>query len=300
MNGKIQSLFRSLPQPIKKIAKAILSPRYYFKILANDVKALLGITSYASKVIFVAGYPKSGTTWVENFISNIPGYNPRVLAGSKKIIRQHNLPADAFSEIPKYGYSAIKTHITPSSQNVDILVKSGIHKVIVMYRDPRDIIVSNYYHVLKDNPWMVGDPEYANYNAMTKQDALSHSMNLIVDDYCSWVRGWREVAKSNSEIECLFVRYEDLRNNRKDVFKNIVSFYGIHLSEEQFVGVMQASENKPGYLSLTGREPGTRSTKRKGASGDWKKELNSQQQEFIKEKAGQFLVELGYESGHEW
>lgn len=296
MNGKIQWLSRSLPQPIKIVAKAILSPRYYFKILSNDVKALLGITSYPTKVIFVAGYPKSGTTWVENFISNIPGYNPRVLAGSREIIRQHNLPADAFSAIPRYAYSAIKTHITPSSQNIDILVKNGIHKVIVMYRDPRDIIVSNYYHVLKDNPWMVNGPEYANYNAMTKQDALSHSMNLIVDDYCSWVRGWMEVAKLTSGIECFFVRYEDLRNNRKDIFKNILSFFGIRLSEEQFVSVIQASENKSGY----GREPGTRSTKRKGASGDWKKELSRQQQEVIKEKAGQFLVELGYESGLDW
>lgn len=296
MNGKIQWLSRSLPQPIKKIAKVILSPCYHFKILVNDVKALLGIMSYPTKVIFVAGYPKSGTTWVENFISNIPGYNPRVLAGSREIIRQHNLPADAFSAIPRYGYSAIKTHITPSTQNIDVLIKNGIQKVIVMYRDPRDIIVSNYYHVLKDNPWMVEDPEYANYNAMTKQDALSHSMNLIVDDYCSWVRGWMEVAKSNSGIECFFVRYEDLRKNRKDVFKAILSFFGIFLSEEQFAGVMQASGNKSGY----GKEPGMRSTKRKGASGDWKKELNRQQQEIIKEKAGQFLVELGYESGLEW
>lgn len=299
MNGTIQWLSRSLPQPIKNIAKAILSPRYHFKILVNDVKAMLGITSYPSKVIFVAGYPKSGTTWVENFISNIPGYNPRVLSGSREIIRQHNLPADAFSGIPRYGYSAIKTHITPSPQNIDILVRNGINKVIVMYRDPRDIIVSNYYHVLKDNPWMVGDPEYADYNAMAKQEAISHSMNLIVDDYCSWVRGWMEVAKSNSGIECFIIRYEDLRINRKDVFKNILSFFSICLNEEQFAGAMQAAEDKPGDMP-TGREPGTRSTKRKGGSGDWKKELNKQQQEIVKDKAGQFLVELGYESGLEW
>lgn len=300
MNDKIQWLSKILPKPIKVIAKAILSPRYYFKILANDVKALLGITSYACKVIFVAGYPKSGTTWVENFISNIPGYNPRVLSGSREIIRQHNLPADAFSAIPKYGYSAIKTHITPSSKNIDTLVKNGICKVIVMYRDPRDIIVSNYYYVLKNNPWAVGDPEYANYNAMTKQDALSHSMNLIVDDYCSWVGGWMEVAKSNKEIECLFVRYEDLRNNRKNIFENILSFFGIRLSEEQFFGVMQASENRLGYLGGAGREPGTRSTMRTGVSGEWRQELNRQQQEFIKERSGRFLVELGYESDLEW
>lgn len=296
MNGKIQWLSRNLPRPVKTVAKAILSPRYYFKILVNDVKALMGIISYPSKVIFVAGYPKSGTTWVENFISNIPGYNPRILAGSVEIIRQHNLPPDAFSAIPKYGYSAIKTHVTPSSQNIDILVRNGIHKVIVMYRDPRDIIVSNYYHVMKDNPWRVGDPEYANYNAMTKQEALSHSMNLILDDYCSWVGGWMEVAKSNSGIECFFVRYEDLRNHRTEVFKNILSFFGIRLSDEQFAGVMQAGENTSG----SGREPGMRSTKRAGASGDWKQELNSQQREIIREKAGPFLVELGYESGLEW
>ena len=68
-------------------------------------------------ILFVAGYPKSGTTWVENFISNIPGYNPRELNGDPEIIRLQNLPDDAFKWFPKSGYSSIKTHTNPNENN---------------------------------------------------------------------------------------------------------------------------------------------------------------------------------------
>jgi len=62
----------------------------------NDIRAFFGHVPGKSRIIFVAGYPKSGTTWVENFISSIPEYNPRVLAGSGEMIWYHTLPADTF------------------------------------------------------------------------------------------------------------------------------------------------------------------------------------------------------------
>lgn len=298
MNEATRSLASRLPRPVKRVAKAILFPRYHFRIFLNDMKALLRITSYATHVLFVAGYPKSGTTWVENFISHIPGYNPRILAGSREIIRQHELPVDAFSSFPKYGYSAVKTHINPSARNIDVLLKNGIRKVLVMYRDPRDIIVSNYYYVLKNNPWRRGDSEYADYAAMSKQEGLSHSMELILDDYCAWVEGWMNTAKSHPEIQCLFVRYEDLRARPESVFADILAFYEIALSASQFSSVMLACN--PSSVASICKEPGRRSTKRKGASGDWRTELDEQQQQYIKQKAGKCLIDLGYEQDSGW
>jgi hypothetical protein len=131
-----------LPYPIKIIIKVVLSPKYFFRIFINDFRAYFGKSPCCTKMIFVARYPKSGTTWVENFISNIPGYNPRILNGPREVLRHHNLPVDAFKKIPHYGYSAIKTHIAPSSQNIEILVNNEVNRVVVIYRDPRDIAVS--------------------------------------------------------------------------------------------------------------------------------------------------------------
>ena len=236
---------------------------------------------------------------MENFISHIPGYNPRILGGSKDIIRQHNLPSEAFKTIPSYSYSAIKTHITPDERNIDVLRANGILKVLVMYRDPRDIIVSNYYHVLKDNPWMPDDPAYADYTEMSKEEALSHSMWLIVNDFCSWVEGWRRVPERYPGMQCLFVTYEELRTDPGQVFRNILTFFRIDMDDAVLEAVMRTSDTEPSSQP-TGIEPGKRSTRRKGVIGGWREELSDQQKHYIKQQAGQYLVQLGYERNLEW
>lgn len=299
MNMLVQWLSDFLPWQIKAPLKFIFSPIYYLKIASNDLRAYLGLTTYPIKTIFVAGYPKSGTTWVENFISSIPGYSPRILRGSRKILRRHDLPEDAFVGFPRRAYSAIKTHTAPKRSNIEILIKNGINKVVVMYRDPRDIIVSNYYHVLKDNPWKSDEIEFADYTKMKKDDALTHSTHLIIEDFCAWVEGWRAAAQLNHNIECFFIQYEDLIANPKKVFTNLLVFYSLNLPEEQITDLINKSGAIPSNKPLR-REPGKRSTRRKGGSGDWAFELNQCHKDIIKQKAGQVMIDLGYENGNAW
>lgn len=292
-----------LPYPIKTLIKIILSPLYSLRIFFNDLYAYFGKNHGGSRVIFVAGYPKSGTTWVEKFVSNIPGYSPRILNGSREILRHHNLPEEAFKKIPHYAYSAIKTHITPSSQNIEILIKNGIKRVIVMYRDPRDIAVSQYYHVLKNNPWKPDDPFYCDYNKINKNDAMSHSIKMVLFDYLSWVCGWVEVSENNIELECLVISYEDLQRDPKNTFRSILNFYGIKLDEKIFEVTMMAADSRKGknlFNYFSSKQPGITSTKRNGRIGEWKDELNMSHKKMFKENIGDLLIELGYESDLNW
>ena len=289
-----------LPYSVKKLGRVILSPRYHLRILMNDAKALAGFFSYPSKVIFVAGLPKSGTTWLENYISHIPGYNPRVLFGSRDLLTLNRLPGNAFSKIPKYGYSAIKTHILPTGENADVLVENNVTKIIIMYRDLRDVAVSLYYF-LRDNPWEQSDDQ-ADYQGMGKEQGLSHIVNEVTDSYASWVIGWMEVAKTRKDIEFKFIKYEDLLSDSIGVFQSVLSFYDIRISDEEFDSVMSAihdDRNRKKSKSLL-YLPGNRTTKRKGIAGEWKKELNGEQKKIFREKVGALLVELGYENDLNW
>jgi hypothetical protein len=64
--------------------------------------------------------------------------------------------------------------------------------------------------------------------------------------------------------------------------------------------VMIASENIPKKTFFASAMPGLKSTKRKGVIGEWRHELNIEQQEMIKDKVGKLLVELGYEHDLQW
>jgi len=283
----------------KSLVKVVLYPRYQFRILLNDLKSYFGISPGKEKTIFIAGYPKSGTTWMENFTSNIPGYNPRVLHGSREILRNHNLPIDAFSKIRAYQYSSIKTHISAREENLEILVKNNIKKIIVMYRDPRDIVISNYNYVLKNNPWDSKSDFYKDYNKISKEDAIMHSIEMT-GDFSSWVDGWINTSICNKNIDCLIIKYEELRNDPKGVYKKVLSFYGIKLNEKQFNKLILACNKTSNKAWLPQSLPGTRSTLYIGVSGGWKKSLNIEHKRKIKKIMGKSIVKLGYESNLKW
>jgi sulfotransferase 6B1 len=292
-------LSRYLPRWVKILIKFFLSPRYYCKIAINDLMAYFGSIPGEVKVIFVAGYPKSGTTWVENFVSSIPGYSPRVLGGDREVIRHHELPDDAFTHLPSYAYSSIKTHINPSAQSVKVLRSAGISKILVMYRDPRDVIVSHYYHLLKDNPWQKGDPFYRDYSKLSRHEALMHSIEMTANDYLAWVKGWLDIA-NKQQLTCMFLQYEALRSDPLSSFHDICTHFGIIMTDKQIQSATDAvSGGRQKRLSFAVL-PGQRSTLRSGSIGKWRDELDAEHVTVLKDRIGELLVELGYELDLEW
>lgn len=169
-----------------------------------------------------------------------------------------------------------------------------------MYRDLRDVAVSMYYHNLKTPSWKPGDYYYANYKTMAKEDALSHSVNAVLDYYIPWIVGWRKVAAERKDIECKIVRYEDLLISPSEIFHSILHFFEVNINESEFASIMHSvdavEQKSDSFLML----PGQKSTKRKGLIGEWKNELNSEQKRLMKEAAGELLVELEYEKNLDW
>ena len=73
----------------------------------------------------------------------------------KLINPRRSMPKEAFNDFLKYSFSYVKTHVSPDSKNIEILLNKGIKKILLVYRDPRDprdIAISQYYHIYKNNP----------------------------------------------------------------------------------------------------------------------------------------------------
>lgn len=160
--------------------------------------------------------------------------------------------------------------------------------------------MSNYYHILKNNPWKSSDPFYADYNQISKEDGLSHALNVTLDDYISWVGGWKMVARDRQDINCMLLKYEDLLDNPVDIFKDILLYFNINLNDRQINTTILESSGKLRKSYAISLMPGEKSTKRKGVIGEWKRELNKNQKELFRKKAGLLLIELGYEDNLNW
>ena len=291
----IRSLLNKFIFLIKLAIRIALRPLSYIKYAKNDLLSFLGIRFGDTNIVFIAGFPKSGTTWVTNFVTRIPGYNLRQFSGDPEVIRHHNVPDDAFKWFSKSGYSILKTHINPNNRNLSILKKANVKKILVMYRDPRDVAVSNYYHVLKSNPWKKSDKFYLDYKNVSKLEGLSHSLDLVIKSFSPWVNGWFDLAKKTKDMDFYFLSYEELRTNKEDTFANLMKFFGINLTELEIKNILKVISKHPKHFNPSRLNLyGFSSTFRQGKIGSWESEFDNSLKSIANENLNQILTELGY------
>ena len=246
--------------------------------------------NYPYKIIFIAGLPKSGTTWVENFISRVPGYTPRTLTGDRGYINNHGIPMDGFQNFPENEYSCIKTHAEPTSKNLEALKANGVEKVIVQYRDPRDVAISRYHHILK-NPKQPHEINYADYSNMSFDDGLSHSIEVIKEEYIPWIQNWINIIKEEPSKYCI-IKYEDLYDNPVDSFIKVSNFYKLNLTPEQIKTILEDLEFMKNKFNISSKA-GQKSTFRKGGYNNWKSVFSQTHLDSFSEKKA-LLEEIGY------
>lgn len=289
----IEAWFSNMRFFLKIPIKIAQRPFYYGVFFINDLLSFFGFSWGESKILFIAGFPKSGTTWVENFFARIPGYNPRQLGGDSKVIQQHDLPDDAFKWSPKLGYSSIKTHINPNKPNLAILRKANVKKILVMYRDPRDIVVSNYYHVLQHNP-VESDRFQSNYKNIPKVSGLAHSLEWVIEIFPPWINGWFDLAENTKDIDFYFLSYEDLRSNEEDVFASLIQFFGVSLTMVEVKNILNKISKHPKNFNPVRGHTAYKSTFRRGLVGSWELEFDDNLKVVANKKLNQILKQLGY------
>lgn len=166
-----------------------------------------------SSGIWITGLAKSGTSLVENVVSEF-GY----LDGARSVLRrrvkypgmENGLVSGTFFK--SFGHNMLtyrKTH-TPYDKSIEDLI--GTIVPIVMIRDIRDALVSRYYHILSDpNHWdyqrLMGIPEDERF----KQSILVNNPVYPVSQleyYAFWVDSWL-----TSKWVANVVHYEDYLAN---------------------------------------------------------------------------------------
>jgi hypothetical protein len=250
---------------------------------------------YPHRLVFIAGLPKSGTTWLENLMGAIPGYRRLVCYDLNNSLFEHKLDPAVLEVLPSRGNFYTKTHVEASIEGVAALRRCGIPTVI-MVRDIRDQCVSRFFHVLNDP----AHRHHKLYSLGERSDAFSHCVKITIDEYLLWVDDWLKAAEIDHD-SFLVVRYEDMYSNPKKEFNRVLTHFDIKLTNETVDSILNAISKS----SLEGRNIEERlkthkNTLRKGGSGDWKNHLSAEDIESFKLKANHQLIKLGYESDADW
>lgn len=276
--------------------------KYNLERRKDDQRARQGHYPYPHHIIFLAGMSLGGTTWMKNLLARIPGYYTRKTPMPFEVAYNCNFCDSAFKHTPKDGYTLFKTHLEPTQDNLDCITRNGVTKIVVTYRDFRDVALSRCHRLMKF-PKPKDAADFVDYQKLGFEKALEHSIVVVADFYPEWIRGWKKLAEKEPDRFC-FVTFEEMKADTKKAYKKVLDFYEITLPEELIDANIEASRGKgnmtENMISSEVLPWAISSNFRSGKIGGWRKEFSPAQIELAKEKLGQSLIEFGYEKDLNW
>ena len=144
----------------------------------------------------------------------------------------HVVPS--WAESLALGGAVCQEHIDASAANLRQLSTAGLTRLIIHVRDPRQAALSWAHHLdsLTGERARLGrlvsplpPDDYAPWPLGDKLDwVIDHHLPLLV----AWVEGWVRCADdAASEMEVLFTRYEDFRQDEGAFVRSVLRFHGI-------------------------------------------------------------------------
>jgi hypothetical protein len=173
--------------------------------------------------------------------------------------------------------------------------RSVVHYFI--YRDPRDIVVSEAHYLREMNRWHRLAPYFRKLNSI--EDAISLSINGLnpavpgieypnVADRFARYGGWL------GREDCFTIRFEDLRSEKQaSIIEQMASLYGRRVNGS--IDVEACAQTMASHL-----DPQKSHTFRSGKKAGWQREFTAEHRRQMDEVAGELLIQMGYEPDHAW
>ncbi len=191
-------------------------------------------------IIWIASYPKSGNTYLRSFISsyffskkgkfdfdlllNILQY-PSVKFAKKKINSELEASQNwIFNQQQFFSGDKIhfiKTHNSLNNYHGNNFTSKNVSLgAIYIVRDPRNLITSmtNHYSLTYDEAYskLINEKQ----TLLEKTSDGDHSNFTFLGSWSNHYKSW----KNNNDFKTLFIKYEDLEDNKFDTFEKIINF----------------------------------------------------------------------------
>jgi Sulfotransferase domain len=260
-------------------------------------------------VLFTAFSPSSTLTQPQVFITSIPKCGTHLLCTCVQLISKQNKRewCKRFTllneqQILNSKAFTFASHAYYNSKN-NALIKNKPWKALFIYRDPRDQIVSMAHWIYKNGH----KHNRLMYTQMSMDDLLFELIERNAPVYTVLFDG-KEI-KNMRGIGDFYALYMPWLNH-PDVyttnFEALVGPQGGGTTEQQLTEIMNIARHigmpitQEEAISVAEHLFGNTATFHEGQIGSWKKYFNKEHKKAFKKKAGQLLIDLGYEKDLNW
>ncbi|NER11522.1 Sulfotransferase domain-containing protein [Muriicola jejuensis] len=258
------------------------------------------------KKIIIAGYPKSGNTWLTRLTATLADCPVKGFLYSD----HQEIAVEGTDRISKYG--VFKSHHQYQElRNEDV----STAKIIYVIRDPRDIAISgrNFFSVqpytFKNIEWptknlflKIINPFKIVSNKIINKLLLKKEMNKAVLFGNKKIHYWCRISwKSHitpylENPDILIVKYESLLTNPFHEAKRIIDYIGINKTDKEIIDDVQSQSFKKKKTQFINQEQiGKASFLRSGKKEQWKSVLSKKENLKFVDILKNELIELGYE-----
>jgi hypothetical protein len=258
----------------------------------NKFNYFLKGRKYSQNIIFITSLPKSGSTWLSNICSGLDGFDSfaplkwNTYFSEKWDDSRWDLNEDIFKEF-KNKLAVIRGHTWTIPQNLNVLKKSNL-KYIIGMRDPRDKLISEYWHS-RNFP---GHWAHKKVNEQSINEFISYKLESgeFEIETLNWIKNW---LKYRDPKKTIIVQYEDMLIDPNTVLKKIFNFLDFKIEEKKIKNIIEINS----FDKITGRKRGkSDDTKfvRKGISGEWKTVFSKSQKLEFSKIGEDVIAKLGY------
>lgn len=249
-----------------------------------------------SEILYFVSFPKSGRTWIElmtaHAASALSGLDIREFLGKHPHTYSHQLsgqplPYIAFSH-GKDNFEICKAEGFPSEFYRD-------RRIVLLVRDPRDTIISNYYY----QKWhhQLFDGTLTEFIHFPYQTATDKGSRYGIAPIINYMNAWIENRALFKQIH--IIQYEQMKKDTPSTLASYLAYVGFPMSQELLDEVivyghfdnMRKLEmsNELDWYGLGGADSDKGLKTRKGKSGSYHDEFTPDDLVFVNEYIQQHL-----------
>ena len=187
-----------------------------------------------NKNILINALPKSGSLYIARTLSTT--LSCEMIPIGKPQGPFHFIDTEALYNFLSKPKSVCQEHIPATDFHLNALHISGLKKIVIQFRDPRDAIVSWAHHIerqdIAQSPWIQcflissgNIPE--NYYTLDWQNKLDHLIKHFYPQMIDWMKGWLRAAQDD-RFSIMINTYEKFVDDKESFIQKLIEFFDLH------------------------------------------------------------------------